>query len=71
MHRVHTCSHELTSPSLSPELSTLQHTDPDYSTAYVVVHTDSGLQGFGFTFTLGKGTEIGEVQSGGAEGEHR
>uniref|UniRef100_A0A671VNN9 Mitochondrial enolase superfamily member 1 n=1 Tax=Sparus aurata TaxID=8175 RepID=A0A671VNN9_SPAAU len=34
------------------------HTDPDYSTAYVVVHTDSGLQGFGFTFTLGKGTEI-------------
>uniref|UniRef100_A0A671VJN5 Mitochondrial enolase superfamily member 1 n=1 Tax=Sparus aurata TaxID=8175 RepID=A0A671VJN5_SPAAU len=56
--------------SLEQHGSDAMHTDPDYSTAYVVVHTDSGLQGFGFTFTLGKGTEIGEVQSGGAEGEH-
>uniref|UniRef100_A0A3B3UVW3 Mitochondrial enolase superfamily member 1 n=1 Tax=Poecilia latipinna TaxID=48699 RepID=A0A3B3UVW3_9TELE len=39
-------------------LSTLQHTDPDYSAAYVVLDTDSGLKGFGLTFTLGKGTEI-------------
>uniref|UniRef100_A0A671VH82 Mitochondrial enolase superfamily member 1 n=1 Tax=Sparus aurata TaxID=8175 RepID=A0A671VH82_SPAAU len=44
--------------SLEQHGSDAMHTDPDYSTAYVVVHTDSGLQGFGFTFTLGKGTEI-------------
>lgn len=37
----------------------LQHTDPDYSAAYVVIDTDCGLKGFGLTFTLGKGTEIG------------
>lgn len=41
--------------------SALQHTDPDYSAAYVVIHTACGLKGFGFTFTLGKGTQIGEV----------
>lgn len=38
----------------------MQHSDPDYSAAYVVVDTDCGLKGFGITFTLGKGTEIGE-----------
>lgn len=37
----------------------LQHPDPDYSAAYVVIDTDCGLKGFGLTFTLGKGTEIG------------
>lgn len=40
-------------------VSTPQHTDPDYSAAYVVLETDCGLKGFGLTFTLGKGTEIG------------
>uniref|UniRef100_A0AAQ4PZQ9 Mitochondrial enolase superfamily member 1 n=1 Tax=Gasterosteus aculeatus aculeatus TaxID=481459 RepID=A0AAQ4PZQ9_GASAC len=35
-----------------------RHTDPDYSAAYVVIHTACGLKGFGFTFTLGKGTQI-------------
>lgn len=39
----------------------LQHTDPDYSAAYVVIDTDCGLKGFGLTFTLGKGTEIGKI----------
>jgi L-fuconate dehydratase len=36
------------------------HTDPDYSAAYVVLHTDSpsGLAGHGMTFTLGRGTEV-------------
>jgi L-fuconate dehydratase len=36
------------------------HTDPDYSAAYVVLHTDapSGVAGHGMTFTLGRGTEI-------------
>ncbi|XP_036678878.1 mitochondrial enolase superfamily member 1 isoform X5 [Balaenoptera musculus] len=38
----------------------LQHTDPDYSAAYVVLETDAedGLKGYGITFTLGKGTEV-------------
>jgi L-fuconate dehydratase len=34
--------------------------DPDYSAAYVVLHTDGadGLEGHGFTFTIGRGTEV-------------
>ncbi|MDE0105265.1 MAG: mandelate racemase [Bryobacterales bacterium] len=32
--------------------------DPDYSAAYVVLETDSELQGHGLAFTLGRGTEI-------------
>lgn len=34
--------------------------DPDYSAAYVVLKTDSpeGLEGHGFTFTIGRGNEI-------------
>ncbi|XP_074549899.1 mitochondrial enolase superfamily member 1 [Halichoeres trimaculatus] len=44
--------------SLEQHGSDAMHTDPDYSVAYVVIDTDSGLKGFGFTFTLGKGTEI-------------
>src|SRR5712664_2381008 len=34
--------------------------DPDYSATYVVLQTDSprGLQGFGLTFTNGRGNEI-------------
>lgn len=33
--------------------------DPDYSAAYVVLHTDEpGLKGHGMTFTIGRGTEI-------------
>ena len=32
--------------------------DPDYSAAYVVLETDSDLQGHGLAFTLGRGTEI-------------
>lgn len=44
--------------SLEQHGSDAMHTDPDYSAAYVVLNTDSGLRGFGFTFTLGKGNEI-------------
>ncbi|XP_037549866.1 mitochondrial enolase superfamily member 1 [Nematolebias whitei] len=44
--------------SLKQHGSDAMHTDPDYSAAYVVLDTDSGLRGFGLTFTLGKGTEI-------------
>ena len=33
--------------------------DPDYSAAYVVLHTDrAGLEGHGLTFTIGRGNEI-------------
>jgi L-fuconate dehydratase len=33
--------------------------DPDYSAAYVVLHTDSReLSGFGMTFTIGRGNEL-------------
>src|SRR3954451_10575287 len=34
--------------------------DPDYSAAYVIVRTDAGdgLEGHGFAFTVGRGTEI-------------
>lgn len=35
-----------------------QHTDPDYSCAYVTIKLQSGLEGYGLTFTLGRGTEI-------------
>ena len=35
------------------------HTDPDYSVAYVVLATDDAvLRAHGFTFTLGRGTEV-------------
>src|SRR5712664_3849265 len=34
--------------------------DPDYSAAYVVLHTDdpSGLAGYGFAFTIGRGNHL-------------
>src|SRR5882672_5898763 len=34
--------------------------EPDYSAAYVVLETDHprGLQGHGFTFTIGRGNEL-------------
>ena len=34
------------------------HTDPDYSAAYVILATDSGLEGHGLTFTIGRGNEV-------------
>lgn len=41
----------------------VQHADPDYSAAYVVLDADSGLKGFGITFTLGRGTDIGKAHA--------
>jgi L-fuconate dehydratase len=32
--------------------------DPDYSAAYAIVRTDDGLDGHGFTFTIGRGNEV-------------
>jgi L-fuconate dehydratase len=34
------------------------HTDPDYSAAYVILRTDTALEGHGFAFTIGRGNEI-------------
>jgi L-fuconate dehydratase len=32
--------------------------DPDYSAAYVILHTDAKLEGHGLTFTIGRGNEL-------------
>jgi len=34
------------------------HVDPDYSAAYVILQTDSALEGHGLTFTVGRGNEV-------------
>jgi L-fuconate dehydratase len=38
--------------------SDAMHKDPDYSAAYLILKTDTDLEGHGFTFTLGRGNEI-------------
>src|SRR6476646_9073862 len=46
--------------SRSRDGSDAMNPDPDYSAAYVVLRTDAadGLEGRGFTFTIGRGTEV-------------
>jgi L-fuconate dehydratase len=44
--------------SLSLDGSDAMHTDPDYSAAYVILHTDSEYEGHGMTFTIGRGNEL-------------
>jgi L-fuconate dehydratase len=45
--------------SLSLDGSDAMHRSPDYSAAYVVLHTgDQDLSGHGLTFTNGRGTEV-------------
>jgi L-fuconate dehydratase len=46
--------------SRSLDGSDAMNPDPDYSAAYVILHTDAGdrLEGHGFTFTIGRGTDI-------------
>ncbi|HEU4982829.1 MAG TPA: L-fuconate dehydratase [Acidobacteriaceae bacterium] len=34
------------------------NTDPDYSAAYCILETNHGPEGYGLTFTLGRGTEL-------------
>lgn len=34
------------------------HTDPDYSAAYVILRTDTGEEGHGLAFTIGRGNEV-------------
>src|SRR2546423_15202014 len=38
--------------------SDAMHRDPDYSAAYVTVRTNGAHEGFGLTFTIGRGTEV-------------
>jgi len=40
--------------------SDAMHPDPDYSMAYVIVRTDGSpeLEGYGFTFTIGRGNDL-------------
>jgi len=40
--------------------SDAMNADPDYSAAYVILHTDDadGMQGHGLTFTIGRGNEL-------------
>ena len=38
--------------------SDAMHPDPDYSAAYVTLHTDGDLTGHGFTFTIGRGNDL-------------
>ncbi len=45
-----------TSPALDG--SDAMNQDPDYSAAYVVVHTSGGEAGHGFVFTIGRGNEV-------------
>jgi L-fuconate dehydratase len=46
--------------SRSLDGSDAMNVDPDYSAAYVILRTDAGdgLEGHGFTFTTGRGTEV-------------
>ena len=45
----------------------LQNLAPDYSAPYVVLGTDSDLEGHGITFTVGKGNEIGKTDITGTD----
>jgi len=55
----HFSVHDVRFPtSLDKDGSDALNGDPDYSTAYVVVHTSAGDQGHGFVFTIGRGTEV-------------
>jgi L-fuconate dehydratase len=44
--------------SRSLEGSDAMNPNPDYSAAYAIVRTDAGLDGHGFTFTIGRGNEV-------------
>ena len=52
-------AHDIRFPtSLSLDGSDAMNPDPDYSAAYVILETDSGLEGHGLTFTIGRGNEL-------------
>lgn len=52
-------THDLRFPtSASLDGSDAMNPDPDYSAAYVLLGTDSALEGHGLTFTIGRGNEV-------------
>ncbi|WP_166979089.1 enolase C-terminal domain-like protein [Paramicrobacterium fandaimingii] len=55
----HVRVHDIRFPtSLRADGSDAMNKDGDYSAAYVVIETDSGLTGYGFTFTIGRGNDL-------------
>jgi L-fuconate dehydratase len=44
--------------SASLDGSDAMNPDPDYSAAYVVLHTDGGPDGYGLAFTIGRGNDV-------------
>src|SRR5215217_4909287 len=44
--------------SQSLDGSDAMNPDPDYSAAYVILDSDSGVEGHGLTFTIGRGNDI-------------
>ena len=44
--------------ALARDGSDAMNPDPDYSAAYCILETDSGLAGHGLTFTIGRGNDI-------------
>jgi L-fuconate dehydratase len=44
--------------SLHLDGSDAMNPNPDYSATYVILETDSGMEGHGLTFTIGRGNEI-------------
>jgi len=44
--------------SMQLDGSDAMNPDPDYSLAYLTVHTSEGAAGYGFVFTIGRGTEV-------------
>jgi L-fuconate dehydratase len=52
-------THDLRFPtSQSLDGSDAMNPDPDYSAAYVILHTDGAHEGHGLTFTIGRGNEV-------------
>ena len=55
----HVTVHDVRFPtSLELDGSDAMNPDPDYSAAYVVLHTDADVDGHGFTFTIGRGNDL-------------
>jgi len=44
--------------SRSLDGSDAMNKEPDYSAAYVIIYTDSGIEGHGLTFTIGRGNDV-------------
>src|SRR5579871_4160841 len=59
MKITHLTAHDIRFPtSRDLDGSDAMHPDPDYSAAYVILHTDAGYKGHGMTFTIGRGNDL-------------